>query len=124
MTNFESLQIARVYQDTDRRNTDFRMLVDRLWPRGISKNSLELDYWAKELAPSTELRKWYDHQVERFDLFRDLYLAELASAGLSDIIGLLAEQTAYDRLLLLTATKDLEHSSAAVLYGFLVPKLL
>jgi uncharacterized protein YeaO (DUF488 family) len=124
VTKFESLQIVRVYQDIDRHKTDFRMLVDRLWPRGISKNSLKLDYWAKELAPSTELRKWYDHQVDRFDLFRDRYLAELANADLSVTIGILTKQTACDRLLLLTATKDIEHSSATVLGEFLVAKLL
>lgn len=123
MTKFESLQIVRVYQDIDHNKTDFRMLVDRLWPRGISKNSLKLDYWAKELAPSTELRKWYDHQVDKFDLFRGRYLAELANADLSDTIGMLTKQTACDRLLLLTATKDIEHSSATVLGEFLVDNL-
>lgn len=124
MVKFESLQIIRVYQDIEHSKTDYRMLVDRLWPRGISKNSLELDYWAKELAPSDQLRKWYDHQITKFDLFRDKYLTELANPNLSDIISMLTNQTTRNRLLLLTATKDLEHSSAAVLYEFLAPRIL
>lgn len=124
MAKFESLQIVRVYQDIEHRNTDYRMLVDRLWPRGISKDSLELDYWAKELAPSTELRKWYDHQLVRFDPFRVRYLTELANPDLSDTIEMLTDQTTCNRLVLLTATKDLDHSSASVLYEFLALKLL
>ena len=62
------IRIKRIYEDPA--NSDGRrILVDRIWPRGIKKEDARLDAWNKEIAPSTELRKWYDHKVERFDVF-------------------------------------------------------
>ena len=71
-----TIQIQRVYDHT---KTDgaYRILVDRLWPRGIKKIDLQLDEWNKDLAPSTELRKWFDHKTERFTEFAALYKEEL-----------------------------------------------
>ena len=109
-----SVQVRRVYDDP---GTDdgVRVLVDRLWPRGIAKEGLRLDRWAKEVAPSTELRKWYGHRPERFDEFRLRYRAELeaplAAEGLEEL-----RRTAHQGpLTLLTATRDVPHSGAAVL---------
>src|SRR5438128_3907966 len=70
------IQVRRVYEDPEP-DGGARVLVDRLWPRGIAKERLDLDHWAKEVAPSTELRTWYGHRPERFDEFRRRYLAEL-----------------------------------------------
>jgi uncharacterized protein YeaO (DUF488 family) len=74
----EEINIKRIYDEpTD--SDGYRVLVDRLWPRGISKKDAKLDEWNKEIAPSPELRKWFDHQEERFQEFRLLYRIELAS---------------------------------------------
>ena len=92
-----------------------RVLVDRLWPRGLSKERAALDEWCKEAAPSTELRKWYDHVPERFEEFACRYRAELEEpepAAVLDHLSALAEQ---GTLTLLTATKRPEISEAAVL---------
>ncbi len=92
-----------------------RVLVDRLWPRGIAKNGAPFDEWAKELAPSTELRKWYGHRPERFAEFANRYEQELSAQGSSEALGALLARAGEQALVLVTATKDLEHSGAMVL---------
>ncbi len=72
----ESIKIKRIY-DNPSDDDGYRILVDRIWPRGISKKDANLDEWDKEIAPSTELRKWFDHKEERFDEFGRLYREEL-----------------------------------------------
>jgi uncharacterized protein YeaO (DUF488 family) len=69
-------KIKRAYQSYDNKD-GFRVLVDRLWPRGVSKEKLQLDLWMKEIAPSTELRKWFGHDPERWNEFKKRYLDEL-----------------------------------------------
>lgn len=91
------------------------MLVDRLWPRGVAKVALELDEWAREVAPSTELRRWYAHEPERFLEFAGRYRAELAEGPGAVAVIRLARLAAQQHLVLLTATRDLEHSGATVL---------
>lgn len=71
-----AITIKRIYEDVSE-NDGYRILVDRLWPRGISKQQAGLDEWAKSLAPSTELRKWFGHKEERFKEFAKLYQQEL-----------------------------------------------
>lgn len=71
-----AIVIKRIY-DEPSDNDGYRVLVDRLWPRGVSKIIAHLDEWNKEVAPSTELRKWFDHKAERFDEFAKLYRKEL-----------------------------------------------
>ncbi|CAM3064817.1 DUF488 domain-containing protein [Prescottella defluvii] len=114
----KSVEIERVY-DRPGAEAAFRVFVDRLWPRGLRKDSFHYDDWAKELAPSTELRRWYSHDVAEFGEFRSRYLAELESPdGRSEVERVL--ELAQDRpIVLLTATKDVEHSQAAVLRDFL-----
>jgi uncharacterized protein YeaO (DUF488 family) len=93
-----------------------RVLVDRLWPRGLRKDALQLDDWAKDVAPSNELRAWYGHDPARFDEFRRRYLGELTGSSQQAALGRLRTLMASGRpLTLLTATKDLDHSQAAVL---------
>ena len=72
----KTIDIKRIYDEPSDKD-DYRILVDRLWPRGISKVEANLDEWNKEIAPSTELRKWFDHKEERFDEFARLYREEL-----------------------------------------------
>ena len=102
----------RVYlpaSDTD----GFRVLVDRLWPRGIKKENAHVDMWAKALAPSTELRKWFGHDPERFEEFARRYEEELsanAEAG-----ALLKEIRTHDVVTLLFGAKDEKYNNAVVL---------
>ncbi|QBJ97908.1 DUF488 family protein [Rhodococcus sp. ABRD24] len=113
-----TIHIERVYEHPGAEPC-FRVFVDRLWPRGLRKDSFHYDDWAKDLAPSTELRRWYSHDVAEFAEFRSRYLAELESPdGRSAVDRLLT--LAHDRpIVLLTATQDVEHSHAAVLQQFL-----
>lgn len=96
-----------------------RVLVDRLWPRGLSKGAAALDDWLRDVAPSSELRTWYGHDPARFAEFRTRYLAELAGPGQRAALGQLRGFAAEGRLTLLTATKDAAHSQAAVLASLL-----
>jgi len=102
----------RVY-DAPSKDDGFRVLVDRLWPRGISKDAMKLDLWAKELTPSNELRKWYHRDLEQFPEFRKRYRAELAQdkAKLDDLRAAIKGKTAT----LLTAAKEIERSHVDVL---------
>jgi uncharacterized protein YeaO (DUF488 family) len=92
-----------------------RVLVDRVWPRGLRKDEAALDEWAKDVAPSTELRRWYGHDPERFAEFRRRYDAELKEPERKAALEHLRELARQGPLTLLTATKDLDHSQAAVL---------
>ena len=91
----------------------YRVLVDRLWPRGVSKEKAQLDGWARELAPSSELRTWFGHDPARFDEFRRRYLEELAAheAKLAE----LRERASEGTLTLVYAARDSEHNDAVVL---------
>ncbi|WP_433601988.1 DUF488 domain-containing protein [Nocardia sp. CA-135953] len=92
-----------------------RVLVDRVWPRGIRKEDAHLDEWMRDIAPSTELRKWYGHQPERFAEFRRRYLAELRDTEHRDAVARLRDIAREHSVTLLTATRDVDHSQAAVL---------
>lgn len=104
--------LCRIYDDAP---DGARVLVDRLWPRGVRKEEARLDEWLKDAAPSSELRKWYGHVVERFDEFARRYRAELeespGSEAVDHLLGLVGER----KVILLTATKDVAHSGAQVL---------
>jgi uncharacterized protein YeaO (DUF488 family) len=97
----------------------YRVLVDRLWPRGIAKQDAALDEWAKDLAPGTDLRRWYGHDPARFEEFARRYRDELrrdpAAAALARLRARAQEQT----VVLVTATRDIEHSGARVLLAVL-----
>lgn len=108
-------EVVRVYEDAGRSGTERRVLVDRLWPRGVRKEALDVDEWAKDVAPSTELRRWYSHVPERFEEFARRYRDELAQEPAASACRALRRQARGHRLVLLTATRDLEHSGATVL---------
>ncbi len=96
-----------------------RVLVDRLWPRGLAKGEAPFATWAKEVAPSSELRKWYGHVPERFQEFARRYRTELATSPGCDAIDALRQRARASDVVLLTATKDLKCSGAAVLQTIL-----
>jgi uncharacterized protein YeaO (DUF488 family)/DNA-binding MarR family transcriptional regulator len=108
------VDIGRVYDDLE--GSACKILVDRLWPRGIAKADAPFDQWLKEVAPSAQLRKWYGHVPERFDEFGRRYRNELAAeAPARDALIALRKTARESGVVLLTATRDLEHSGAAVL---------
>jgi uncharacterized protein YeaO (DUF488 family) len=111
-----TIDIKRVY-DEPSADEGLRILVDRLWPRGVTKASLALDAWPKELTPSNDLRKWYGHAPEKFDEFRRRYLAELAPHR--DKLDELRALVRGRKATLLTATRELDLSHAHVLRDLL-----
>ena len=115
-----AVDIIRVYGDSGRRGDDYRILVDRLWPRGQTKAAVDFDEWAKDAAPSTELRRWYGHDPEHFTEFARRYRAELALEPGAEVLRRLREARKARRLVLLTATHDIEHSAATVLREVIV----
>jgi len=108
------IRVRRIY-DSPSPSDGTRVLVDRVWPRGVRKDSAKLNDWAKDIAPSTELRTWYGHDPAKFDEFRRRYTAELAAPGSRQAVAKLRAQAADGPVTLLTATKDVGISQAAVL---------
>lgn len=108
------VRVRRVY-NAPTADEGTRVLVDRVWPRGVSKSDLNYDHWNKDVAPSTELRKWYGHDPSRFAEFRRRYRDELRESDAQLALAKLRDQAGDGPLVLLTATKDVEHSHAAVL---------
>ena len=115
-----SVNIVRVYDDPGRQGDEYRVLVDRLWPRGQSRDAIDRDEWAKDATPRTESRRWYAHDPERFAEFSRRYQAELALLPGADVVSKLREASKGRQLILLTATRDVEHSAAAVLRDVIV----
>lgn len=111
--------IVRVYEDPGRAAGEYRALVDRLWPRGLTKAAVDHDEWPKEVAPSAELRRWYGHRPERFEEFARRYRRELDAPPAMDEVTRLAGVARTQRLVLLTATRDVPRSGAAVLQSVL-----
>jgi uncharacterized protein YeaO (DUF488 family) len=102
----------RVYDPPDR-SDGYRVLIDHIWPRGVSRERARLDEWARELAPSAALRKWFDHRPARFAEFRARYRAELIEHA--DRVYELRCRATDSRLTILYAARDREHNNAVVL---------
>jgi uncharacterized protein YeaO (DUF488 family)/DNA-binding MarR family transcriptional regulator len=115
------VRIARAY-DLPARSAGQRVLVDRLWPRGVSKSTLGLAAWMKDVAPSTELRKWYGHAADRFDEFARRYRAELHVEPAAHALDELHALASRADVVLVTATHELELSAAVVLRDVLAGK--
>ncbi|MFI9756800.1 DUF488 domain-containing protein [Streptomyces sp. NPDC051963] len=109
-----SVRVRRVY-DPPEPEDGVRILVDRLWPRGLSKDAARVDEWPKGLTPSTELRRWYHAGEASYEEFSGRYEAELAAPEAAELLGTVRESAAKGPVTLLTASKDPEHSHAAVL---------
>ncbi|WP_037678254.1 DUF488 domain-containing protein [Streptomyces albus] len=115
VTGKRDVRVRRVYEEAGP-GDGARVLVDRLWPRGLAKEAAELDEWCKEAAPSSELRRWYGHDPERFEEFAERYRAELGGPEGREALDRLRGLARGDGgLTLLTATKDVERSAARVL---------
>jgi uncharacterized protein YeaO (DUF488 family) len=112
------VRVTRVY-DPPGPDDGARVLVDRLWPRGLKKADAVIDAWCKEIAPSTELRRWYGHDPARFEEFAARYHAELEHPDQSARLAELRKLSQKRGLTLLTATKALDLSHATVLAGVL-----
>lgn len=108
------VKVRRVYDEPGPAD-GARVLVDRVWPRGMRKEAAHLDEWAKDVAPSAGLRTWYRHDPAKFGEFRQRYIAELAAPGAREALARLRGLAADRPVTLLTATKDVELSQAAVL---------
>jgi uncharacterized protein YeaO (DUF488 family) len=107
-------RIRRIYENPSP-DDGTRVLVDRVWPRGLTKEAAAIDLWLKDAAPSTLLRHWYGHRPERFEEFRRRYLVELADPLPEAALNELRMLTRGGPVTLLTATRDVDHSHAAVL---------
>ena len=115
-----SVTIARIYEQ--QRATDgFRVLVDRLWPRGVSKQAAALDEWNKDLAPSTELRTWWNHDPDTFEDFASRYQSELDERP--EVAAFVEQVRTHDRLTLLYAARDPALNHAIVLRDYLLNAL-
>lgn len=107
-----SVRTKRIYEPAESVDGT-RILVDRLWPRGVSKEDAALDRWIKDIAPSDELRRWFDHDPEQWNEFDTRYKDELAHQ--QDIIDELRELAEDETVTLLYAAKDVDHNNAVVL---------
>lgn len=117
-----TLKIERIYtKPADL--AGYRILVDRLWPRGISKEQAHLDQWFKNIAPTKDLRQWFNHAVEKYPEFKQRYFKELAeNPELAAFLTLVRSQLAQQDVILLFGAKDTEHNQAVVLAEFLQTK--
>ena len=108
----QKVGIKRVYEEpADGDGT--RILVDRLWPRGLTKEKARVDLWLKEIAPSTELRKWFGHDPKKWAEFQRRYLEELKTRG--EPLAQLKQEAARGTVMLLFGARDLEHNEAVIL---------
>ncbi|MGK5728548.1 DUF488 domain-containing protein [Streptomyces sp. URMC 124] len=108
------VRMRRVYDPPEEADGS-RLLVDRIWPRGLSKEAAALDEWCKDVAPSTALRTWYGHDPARFEEFTRRYRAELEDPAHATALRHIEELARHGTVTLLTATRDRDISAAAVL---------
>jgi uncharacterized protein YeaO (DUF488 family) len=111
-----SIAVKRIYE-SPAKSDGYRVLVDRVWPRGMKKEDAALDAWSKELAPSTALRKWFGHDPARWEGFRHRYASELDAAG--EHWRPLLTQASRHRVTLLFGARDEEHNNAVALKSYL-----
>jgi uncharacterized protein YeaO (DUF488 family) len=116
------VRLRRAYEPPED-GDGYRVLVDRIWPRGAKREALNLDAWEKDLAPSDELRRWYAHQVERWPEFRRRYREELSTDEARSELESLARHAKSDVLTLVFGARDAEHSQAAVLRDVIEERL-
>jgi uncharacterized protein YeaO (DUF488 family) len=111
-----NIKIKRVYEQPDKKDGE-RILVDRLWPRGLTKEKASVDLWLKDIAPSTELRKWFDHDPEKWKSFRGRYETEIRHKD--DLIKVLKQKAREGTITLIYGARDEKHNEALVLKQFL-----
>ena len=111
-----NIKIKRVYEHPDK-DDGMRILVDRLWPRGLTKKKACVDLWLKEIAPSTELRKWFAHDPDKWKKFRARYQTEIRNNH--DLIKVLKQKAREGTITLIYGARDEKHNEALVLKQFL-----
>ncbi|OCA88344.1 hypothetical protein A8F94_08850 [Bacillus sp. FJAT-27225] len=118
-----TILLKRIYEPYD--ETDgCRILVDRIWPRGISKESARLRYWCKDIAPSSKLREWFCHKPELFEEFRERYTNELRrDKQKQKLLNQILETADNERVTILYGAKDQIHNHAVVLYEELISRI-
>jgi len=114
-----SVVLKRAY-DEPATSDGTRVLVERLWPRGISRERAHIDLWLKDVAPSTELRKWFNHDPQKFPEFRRRYETELKSEAAQEALTKLREIAKQGQLTLVFAARDADHSNAVILQDLLL----
>lgn len=113
------IKIKRVYEAPSEED-GYRILIDRLWPRGLSKSAAAIQNWAKDIAPSTELRKWFNHDPQKWDTFQEKYIEELKQNP--SIYTFMETINRQKTISLLYGAKDEEHNNAVVLKNYLSAK--
>ena len=117
------LKIERIYSH-DQSYSGYRILVDGLWPRGVSKEKAKLDTWEKSVAPSKKLRKWFNHDPEKYADFKEKYVIELdKNPDAVAFVTKVKNQLKEGDVILLFGAKDEQHNQAVVLYDYLIKKL-
>ena len=114
------ISFKRVYENTGLKNGK-RILVERLWPRGLKKDEAKIDEWLREVAPSTELRKWFGHDPAKWDEFKERYWKELDKKN--DIISKLAKERRGNKVTFVFAAKDQQHNNAVALKEYIENQL-
>lgn len=112
-----TIKIKRIYEEP-KESDGFRILVDRLWPRGVTKEDAALDLWLKEIGPSNSLRQWFNHDPQKWEGFQKRYVKELADK--QDLIDLIKEKSKQQKVTLLFASKEIEHNNAVALLNIIL----
>lgn len=110
------IETGRIY-DLPRPEEEFRVLVDRLWPRGLKKNAVRVDLWLKDIAPSSALRKWFAHEPAKWEHFKERYFSELE--GKQHLVNQLLEIAVEKPIVLLYGARDVEHNQAVALKEYI-----
>lgn len=113
----DPIVLKRIYEEPSKED-GYRVLVDRIWPRGVSKEDAKLDDWLKEIAPSTELRKWFNHDPDKFEKFRRRYQKELENHTRE--LDTLVNKLSQHRVTLLYGARDEQHNHAVVIKEMIV----
>lgn len=115
------IKIIRIYDNFNPLNNENRILVDRLWPRGIKRNTKKVDLWLKNIGPSNELRKWFSHDLSKWAKFKEKYIKELKiNKDLDKLVRIAKNEGS---IILVYASKDEKHNNAVVLLSVLKKKL-
>lgn len=115
-----NIKIKRIYEDADTSDGS-RILVDRLWPRGISKERAKLTFWAKDISPSNELRNWYQHDADKWEEFKRRYFKEIESKP--DALKLLREHMDSDVVTFVYSSKEVKLNNAAALRAYVIKEI-
>ncbi|MGL5741435.1 MAG: DUF488 domain-containing protein [Legionella sp.] len=112
----QPIEIKRIYE-AHKKSDGYRILVDRLWPRGVKKEDADIDLWLKEIAPSDSLRKWFNHESEKWPEFQKRYAKELEEKH--DLLDTIKEKARQETVTLLFSSKEMEHNNAVALLNII-----